>query len=71
MPQHDEKACPKCKAVFACKAGGINQCRCFGLTLTEEQKAYIAGRYEDCLCRNCFNDLSIELNLIKEKYIFR
>jgi len=67
MPQHEEKTCPKCNAVFECKAGNFTQCQCFGIKLTEEQKAYIAGQYEDCLCRNCLNNLSIELDLFKEK----
>lgn len=55
---------------FECKPGNITQCQCYGLDLKEEQRAYIEGRYSECLCRDCLQWLSNELNLFKEKYIF-
>lgn len=67
---HEQKACPRCQQAFECKPGNITQCQCFGMQLTEEQKAYISGRYNDCLCRNCLQALQNEIELFKEKYIF-
>jgi hypothetical protein len=71
MCQHETKNCPRCKQAFECKPGNIAQCQCYGVTLFDEQRAYIERRYNDCLCRDCLQYLSNELNLFKEKYIFR
>lgn len=71
MCHHETKNCPRCKAVFECKPGNIAQCQCYAIKLTAEQRAYIEQRYSDCLCKNCLEHLSIELNYFKEKYIFR
>ena len=71
MSQHEVKNCPRCKAAFECKPGNITQCQCTTIRLTAEQRAYIAQRYNDCLCNACLEYLSDELDLFKEKYIFR
>lgn len=71
MSRHETKSCPRCKAPFECKPGKIVQCQCFGIVQSIEQRAYIDQRYSDCLCRDCLKHLSNELNLFKEKYIFR
>lgn len=71
MCQHESKSCPRCKKTFECKPGNISQCQCYGIEMSSEQRAYIDQRYTDCLCRDCLQYLSIELNLFKEKYIFR
>jgi len=71
MSQHETKNCARCKTAFECKPGNITQCQCFGIELSAEQRAYIEQRYNDCLCRDCLRWLSDELNLFKEKYIFR
>ncbi len=71
MCQHETKNCPRCKTAFECKAGNITQCQCFGITMTVEQKAYIELRYNDCLCRNCLTQLQNEVELFKEKFIYR
>ena len=71
MNRHEEKYCPRCKTVFECKPGNITQCQCYGIVLTDEQRAYIEQRYADCLCRDCLAYLSNELNLFKEKFIFK
>src|ERR1700733_6909430 len=47
MCKHEEKYCPRCKAAFECKVGGIAQCQCFGIGLTPEEKAFLENRYED------------------------
>jgi hypothetical protein len=68
---HEQKLCPRCKKDFECKPGNITQCQCYGFKMNNELKVYIEHRYDDCLCRNCLEHLAIELNLFKEKYIFR
>lgn len=71
MCKHEVKKCPRCHNPFECKPGNITQCQCYGIELSIEQRAYIEQRYDDCLCRDCLLYLSNELNLFKEKYIFR
>ena len=71
MCQHELKNCPRCQNLFECKPGNIVQCQCYGIELNTEQRAYIEQLYNDCLCRDCLQYLSNELNLFKEKYIFR
>ncbi|MEI2738930.1 MAG: cysteine-rich CWC family protein [Chitinophagaceae bacterium] len=71
MCQHETKSCQRCKTMFECKPGNVTQCKCYNVKLTDEQRAYIEQRYTDCLCRNCLEYLSVELNFFKEKYIFR
>ena len=71
MDNHETKNCPRCHHGFACRVGTITQCQCYGIELSAEQRAYIEQRYNDCLCRDCLQYLSNELNLFKEKYIFR
>ena len=71
MCMHEQKDCPRCSKGFECKAGSISECQCSGFKMMEELKAYLEQRYNDCLCRNCLDYLSQELNLFKEKYIFR
>lgn len=68
---HESKTCPRCRNSFECKPGNITQCQCFGISLSIEQKAFIEQRYNDCLCRNCLQVLQNDVELFKEKYIFR
>ena len=51
---------------FKCKPGNITQCQCYGFMISEELKAYFEQRYIECLCRNCLEYLSVELNCFKE-----
>jgi hypothetical protein len=39
--------------------------------LSDEQRAYIEQRYNDCLCMDCLQYLKGELDLFKEKYLFK
>ena len=71
MCQHEKKHCPRCRAEFECNPGNIIHCQCYGFKLGDELKAYLEQKYDDCLCRNCLEYLSVELNLFKERYIFR
>lgn len=71
MSQHETKKCPRCKTAFECKPGNITQCQCYDIEMTTELKAYIEQRYNDCLCKDCLEYLQQELNLFKEKYLFK
>jgi Cysteine-rich CWC len=71
MSQHERKPCPRCGISFECKPGNITQCQCYGVSLTEEQLVYIEHKYNDCICKSCMEYLKQELNLFKEKYLFR
>lgn len=71
MCRHEMKNCPRCGNIFECKPGNIEQCQCSGFKISEELKAYLEQRYNDCLCNTCLLYLTNELNFFKEKYIFR
>ena len=71
MSKHEEKKCPRCGNAFECKVGTIALCQCSGVALNDEQRSYIAQKYAECLCRDCLVYLSEELNLFKERYIFK
>ena len=71
MCTDETKYCPRCKQAFECKAGNITQCQCYGFVIKEDLKVYMEQRYNDCLCKNCLEYLSVELNFFKERYIFR
>jgi hypothetical protein len=70
MCKHEEKFCPRCKAAFECKVGDVSQCQCFGIGLSQEERAFLEDRYEDCLCRNCLLELKQRAILFREKYFF-
>ncbi|HEY4062648.1 MAG TPA: cysteine-rich CWC family protein [Puia sp.] len=68
MCKHEEKYCPRCRAAFECRVGDVAQCQCSGIGMSEEARQFIAGRYPDCLCRNCLMELKKPDVLFKEKY---
>jgi len=65
------KGCPRCNKTFECNPGHIAQCQCHGIVLSAEQNAWMEQKYTGCLCSNCLKQLALELDLFKEKYIFR
>jgi len=69
MPKHEDKICPRCAREFECKVGSILLCQCTTVTLTEAERDYIREQFQDCLCANCMNELSVELynNNLKNK----
>ncbi len=71
MCLHEQKKCPRCDKGFECKAGSVGECKCSGFKMTEELKVYLEQRYSDCLCISCLQYLQVELNIFKEKYLFR
>ena len=68
MCRHEEKTCPRCSVAFECKVGSVATCQCSGITLNDEERAFIEDRYEDCLCRKCLLELKNQVVLFREKY---
>ena len=66
--KHEPRNCPRCNKTFECKVGNIAQCQCSSIVLSEEEKAFIADRYQDCLCLACLLDLQNKYTFFKEKY---
>jgi len=58
MDKHEQKNCPRCNAVFECKVGAIAECQCYGIQLSDEEKAFVESKYKDCLCRNCLDQIA-------------
>lgn len=71
MSLYETKNCHRCKEQFECKPGNISQCQCNSIKLTYEQRAFIEQQYNDCLCNKCLTVLQNDLELFKEKYIYR
>ncbi len=60
MCQHETKYCGRCQAPFECKVGNILECQCYGVALTEAEKTFVAGSYQDCLCRACLEAIKLD-----------
>ncbi len=61
MPTHEEVLCPRCNAGFECKSGSITICHCSDIALNRDQMAYIAERWQSCLCHQCLLELKASL----------
>ena len=55
MTEPIERRCECCGRTFAC--GGY-ACWCGSVPMTERQSAWIAARYDDCLCPLCLAQIS-------------
>ncbi len=56
------KTCPSCKKEFTCSHN--KDCWCMKYTISENNKAYLAMHYTDCLCENClskFADIPLDV----------
>lgn len=62
MARHETKTCVRCRRDFECKSGSILLCQCQTVVLSPAQLAWIAVRYDDCLCCNCLKQLRTEYN---------
>ena len=60
MCQHETKLCGRCEQSFECKVGNILECQCYGVSMSDEEKKFIADNYNDCLCRRCLEDIKTE-----------
>lgn len=69
MCKHEDKNCPRCNALFECKAGSIMLCQCSTIQLSVAERVYVESKFEDCLCINCLRYLQKKYVLINEKNI--
>lgn len=60
MIKHEEKYFPRCKTQFECKVGSILLCQCTTVEISEEERDFIHGQYDDCLCAACMKELKAE-----------
>jgi len=58
--KHEPKACARCKTVFECKVGNVENCQCQSVRLSDDVQKKIQGTYEDCLCAGCLKELKRE-----------
>ncbi|MBO6571984.1 cysteine-rich CWC family protein [bacterium] len=54
-----KQKCPRCKKGFECKANSISECQCSTVTLTEKDREFISGTFEDCLCVECLKEIKV------------
>lgn len=71
MQKHENKKCGRCQAEFECKAGSVEQCQCYGIPLSVEERAFLDSRYQDCLCRECLLQLKNRYTAFREKMYWR
>ena len=56
--------CPRCGCAFLCRGHEyIEHCQCATVELSSEDRAYIADRFEGCLCVDCLRALAEERRL--------
>ncbi|WP_268125498.1 cysteine-rich CWC family protein [Roseivirga pacifica] len=67
MPKHEERYCPRCKALFECKVGSISLCQCSTVVLTPSQKTYVSELFNGCLCANCLKQLQTEHSKMEQQ----
>ncbi|MES1224729.1 MAG: cysteine-rich CWC family protein [Bacteroidota bacterium] len=70
MSLHEQKYCPRCNNAFECKVGNVHECQCSTIKFTEEEKAFVEEKYNDCLCCNCLLELKQSYAFYKEKFFF-
>ncbi|WP_103654385.1 cysteine-rich CWC family protein [Agarilytica rhodophyticola] len=58
MPKHETIVCPRCLKDFECKMGSILICHCSDIHLSDKQRAFIAERWDRCLCNSCLKEIS-------------
>jgi Cysteine-rich CWC len=63
MTKHEEKFCPRCKAIFECKVGSVALCQCRGVSLNDAQLRFIRQHFNDCLCAKCMTEMRKDYNI--------
>jgi len=69
MCTHEEKYCPRCNKAFECRVGNITRCQCYGITLSDVERAYTESLFSDCLCRACLLQVKNDFALLKNPSI--
>jgi len=65
MPLSEPSTCPRCLNQFDCRAN-IGGCQCNNIGLTPAIHAWLAERYEKCLCMECLHDINNNFNSISK-----
>lgn len=63
-PASGNSSCPRCKQIFICNAGDIENCQCSEVKLNDAQRVYVTGLFEGCLCAKCMKELAAEYNQV-------
>ena len=71
MCMHEHKTCPPCFRLFECKLGSITECQCYKIQLSIEERAFIEDMYDECLCKNCLQELKNRYIIFKEKFLLK
>lgn len=53
VPVGEIKSCRCCGNSFTCHAKNISECHCYRVDLSDETRAYMRRKYDDCLCAEC------------------
>ncbi|WP_075187069.1 cysteine-rich CWC family protein [Teredinibacter haidensis] len=56
-----EKPCPRCEKPFQCNAADISNCQCFKVQISPKAQAFIAKRWQECLCNQCLKRVQFQL----------
>lgn len=51
------RTCEACGSEFECELA-LGGCWCSKIDLSDEQRASLAEKYQDCICRKCLEDTS-------------
>lgn len=62
MPGNENKQCPRCRRFFICEVAAVLSCQCADVEINSEQHDYIKALYDDCLCRDCLNEIVGKFN---------
>ena len=60
-------SCPRCHASFECRVDAIHLCQCRHVELDTKERAYIAERFDDCLCASCIEEMKKEYRVELQK----
>lgn len=60
MKKHADSECPRCGALFECKAGNLPECGCSQIVLSEAALDYLEAHFDACLCPDCLRAIACE-----------
>ena len=56
-----KKNCPCCGNEFECLPERIGECQCSTIQLNEEERSFLAARFDACLCVTCLKKMKVEV----------
>ena len=63
-PKYEPRECARCKKLHICTLSV--QCACFDVEITDKVMDYITFHFDDCLCKDCLEEL--KKNSFKSKF---